>query len=413
MSTEPRYTRRLARIKGFWRELTDGLTLQELWSQFRRETLQSYRLYSADLERRHEHAHQRRRRFVRDLLRAMVLKLSPARRLVLLLALILLIVGFDARQLELHDEARALPLDLISVIGTLLVIGLLGLELADRVAMKRDLQIAREIQGWLVPRVPPQVPGVEIAFSTRPANTVAGDYYDAFPRSRPPGGDAPLLLVVADVAGKGMPAALLMASFQSSLHTLVQEPLSLSEVVRRLNHYCCAHSLDGSRFTTAVLGQLDPATCTLEYVNAGHNAPLLRRADGYLEKLEAGGLPLGIRAEEPYATARVRLEPSDVLVCYTDGVVEATSGAGEEYGEERLHALLRGAGGVGAAAMLERVMTAVEVHAGEAPRSDDVTCLVLSAIAPARGADGDGRWAGRPAARNSLTSPDATARREP
>ncbi len=367
MGREPWHKRRLARSKASWRELTDGFTLQELWSQFRRETAQSYRLYSADLERRNDSARHDRRGFARQLLRGMVLKLSPARRLVLLLALILVVIGYVG------------SLNSYAVIGTLLVLGLLGLELADRVAMKRDLQLAREIQGWLVPRTPPEVPGVGIAFATRPANTVAGDYYDAFPRPGSSAGDAPLLLVVADVAGKGMPAALLMASFQASLHTLVQEPLPLAEVVLRLNHYCCANSLEGRRFTTAVLAQLDPATGTLDYVNAGHNAPLLRRADGRIEKLEAGGLPLGIRLDGPYTAGRVRMEAGDVLVCYTDGVVDARSGAGEEYGEERLHELLRGSGRIGAAAMLERLMAAVVVHTGEAPRFDDITCLVLSA----------------------------------
>ena len=292
MGRKPWYKRYVARIKAFWRDLTDGLTRQELWQQFRRETGQSYRLYSRELDRRFEGVpeRRRRRRYARALLRAMVLKLSPPRRLVLVLALLLLVVGYAGEQ------------GLLTVLGTLLVIALLGLELADRVAMKRDLQIAREIQGWLVPRTPPQVPVFEIAFATRPANTVAGDYYDAFRRPTVSEGDAPWMLVVADVAGKGMPAALLMASFQSSLHTLVQEPLPLVEVVRRLNHYCCAHSLEGRRFTTAVLAQLDPATGVLEYVNAGHNAPYLRRADGRLEALEASGLPLGIRAGESLST---------------------------------------------------------------------------------------------------------------
>ncbi len=367
---EPWYTRWLPeRLKTFWRELTDGLTLQELWAQFRRETGQSYSLYSRELESRFESVpgRPRRSRFVSALLKAMVLKLSPARRLVLLLAVVLLVVGFAG------------DLGLYAVIGTALLVGLLGLELADRVAMKRDVQIAREIQGWLVPRTPPQVPGYQIAFTTRPANTVAGDYYDAFRRRAADGNDAPWMLVVADVAGKGMPAALLMASLQSSLHTLVQEPLPLSEVVRRLNAYCCAHSLEGHRFTTAVLAQLDAATGELEYVNAGHNPPFLRRADGSIEALDAGGVPLGIRADEPYAGVRMRLGPGDVLVCYTDGVVEARGPAGEDYGEERLRTLLRTTAHVGAAEMLARLMASVEAHTGDAPRADDETCLVLSA----------------------------------
>jgi len=368
MVREPRHRRARARIQAFWRELTDGLTLQELWTQFRRETGQSYRLYSSELGRRFEAEPDRLRHlgFARALIRAMVLKLSPARRLVLLLAFVLVVVGWVT------------PAGLYAVLGTFLLIALLGLELADRVAMKRDLQIAREIQGWLLPHAPPVVPGYAIAFTTRPANTVAGDYYDAFLRPSLGPEEVRWMLVVADVAGKGMPAALLMASFQSSLHAFVQEALPLAEVVRRLNAYCCAHSLDGSRFTTAVLAQLDPAAGELEYVNAGHNPPLLRRAGGNIESLDAGGLPLGIRADEAYAVGRLRLARGDVLACYTDGVVDARGPSGEEYGDGRLRALLGAAGRVGAEETLARIMAAVEAHTGDAPRADDETCLVLS-----------------------------------
>lgn len=368
MVREPWYRRAVARIETFWRELTDGLTLQELWTQFRRETGQSFRLYSSELDRRFDREPKRRRHlgFARALLRAMMLKLSPARRLVLVLALLLLLVGWFT------------PAEFYAVIGTFLLLALLGLELADRVAMKRDLQIAREIQGWLLPHTPPVVPGYAIAFTTRPANTVAGDYYDAFRRPSSAQAQARWMLVVADVAGKGMPAALLMASFQSSLRTLMQEPLGLAEVVRRLNAYCCAHSLEGRRFTTAVLAQLDPTTGELEYVNAGHNPPLLRRAEGAIESLDAGGPPLGIRADGSYPVGRLRLAPGDLLACYTDGVVEARGTSGEEYGEERLRALLGSAGRAGAAEALARVMAAIEAHTGDTSRADDETCLVLS-----------------------------------
>src|SRR6202021_1415951 len=143
-------------------------------------------------------------------------KLSPPRRVFLIFNLVLAILSvigvsflFITRELEL----------LAAFIGMLILVGMV---LGGHVTMKRDIEIAREIQRWLVPRVPPDVPGVDIAFATRPANTVAGDYYDAFERPTAPGSNEPgsLLLVVADVAGKSVPAALLMATFQASLHTL-------------------------------------------------------------------------------------------------------------------------------------------------------------------------------------------------
>ena len=357
------------RIAGFWRRLTEGLTLQELWFQFRKETGTSYRLYSRELETKLENQPPGRRvlRIVAALFWAMILKLSPTRRLFLLAALALLV-------------ARGLggPASL-NVLGALVLLALLALELADRVALKRDLEIAREIQKWLVPQSPPTVPGVDIAFTTRPANTVAGDFYDAFLCPGPLGEGSParLVLVVADVAGKGMPAALIMATFQSSLKTLVQKPIPLPDLVSRLCRYCCEHSLEGLRFTTAVIAELDPLTGALAYVNAGHNPPVLRRADGAIEWLTTGGLPLGVQANIAYESATVSLRPGDRLVIFTDGVVEAQDSHGREYGDARLAALLEDARLEDAAGTLERLMSSVDSFVGTAPRSDDITCLVM------------------------------------
>jgi serine phosphatase RsbU (regulator of sigma subunit) len=296
----------------------------------------------------------------------MMLKLSPTRRLFLLAALALLLaraVGGPAA---------------LTALGAVVLLALLALELADRVALKRDLEIAREIQKWLVPQSPPSVPGVDIAFTTRPANTVAGDFYDAFLCPGPLGEGSParLLLVVADVAGKGMPAALIMATFQASLKTLVQKPIALPELVARLCRYCCEHSLEGLRFTTAVIAELDPLTGALSYVNAGHNPPALRRADGTIEWLTTGGLPLGVQGGVGYESATLTLRPGDRLVVFSDGVVEAQDTGGQEYGEARLTATLAGLGGEDAAGTLDRLMTSVDSFVGTAPRSDDVTCLV-------------------------------------
>jgi serine phosphatase RsbU (regulator of sigma subunit) len=362
--------RLLGRIAGFWRRLTEGLTLQELWFQFRKETGTSYRLYSRELETKLENQPPGRRvlRIVAALFWAMILKLSPTRRLFLLAALSLLV-------------ARGIggPADGLTALGALVLLALLALELADRVALKRDLEIAREIQKWLVPQSPPSVPGVDIAFTTRPANTVAGDFYDAFLCPGPLGEGSParLVLVVADVAGKGMPAALIMATFQSSLKTLVQKPIPLPDLVSRLCRYCCEHSLEGLRFTTAVIAELDPLTGALAYVNAGHNPPALRRADGTMEWLTTGGLPLGVQASIAYESATLSLRPGDRLVIFSDGVVEAQDPRGQEYGDARLAEVLKGIRAEDAAGTLDRLMASVDSFVGTAPRSDDITCLVL------------------------------------
>jgi len=285
------------------------------------------------------------------------------------------------------------------VLGVLSLVVLLALELADRVIMKRDLEIAREIQQWLVPAAPPQIPGVDIAFATRPANTVAGDYYDAF--LRPSTGGTPsgaaaagaensglpslapvsrLLLVVADVAGKSVPAALLMATFQASLRTLAARPSSLVELVDGLNLYVTAHSRGGLRFTTAFLAELDPVSGALTSVNAGHNAPVLRRAAGGLERLDTGGLPLGIKSDGRYESATTTVRPGDVLVIFTDGVVEAENLKGDEYGEPRLLDLLSGTPVVSAQQALGMLMASVDSFVGPARQHDDVTCLLMRMV---------------------------------
>jgi len=225
------------------------------------------------------------------------------------------------------------------VIAVLLLLLLLSLELADKVTMKRDLEIAREIQSWLVPSQAPEVAGADIAFATRPQNSVAGDYYDAFYPD--PDNHEKLMLVVADVAGKSVPAALLMATLQASLRTVAIENAPLAELVARLNRYACAHSLDGRRFTTAVLGEYNPVTRRLTYVNAGHNAPILRRTNGDLLQLDVGGLPLGIESSVVYQTAELELQPGDALIFFTDGVVEAFNETGAEFGNERWNGVIR------------------------------------------------------------------------
>jgi sigma-B regulation protein RsbU (phosphoserine phosphatase) len=149
------------------------------------------------------------------------------------------------------------------------------------------------------------VRGLEIAFATRPANTVAGDYHDIFPRrmfdgssrDRSPGATAEsFFIAVADVAGKSVPAAMLMATIQASLRALCMLPGSLTEVAERMNRYACSNSQSGRRFTTAFLAKYEPASRKLHYVNAGHDPPLLRRHSGAAEELRAGGLPLGARS---------------------------------------------------------------------------------------------------------------------
>lgn len=351
-------------MNAFWNRMTEGQAVNQLWSELRTDARTSYRFYTRDIDRDTLQGISKVRRFFRYLAQlfwVIVTKLTPARRVVLLAGLVLLFWPSP----ETHTY------------GGLLILLVLVLELADRVTMKRDLEIAREIQLWLVPAAPPLCPKLDIAFATRPANTVAGDYYDVFFRANS-GSEDRVLIVIADVAGKSIPAALLMATFQASLRTLSESGCSLPELTAGLNRYLSAHSRGGLRFTTAFLGEFDLTSGSLHYINAGHNAPVLLRDSGAgVERLEAGGVPLGIHPDAQYESGTATVSPGDLVLLFTDGVIEAVNQREEEYGEGRLLALLEANRTGSSGEVLQRLMQQVESFVAGAPQHDDITCVVL------------------------------------
>jgi len=362
----------------FWQRVSDGLELHQLWLQFEKDARSSYRLYSAGLEER-QAGQSRKQRFwymTKALFWAIIEKLSPARRVLLLLGLILLFFSAGVSYSDKAGEIHVFSFDL-RLAGGLLIFVVLLLELADRVVMKRDLEIAKDIQAWLLPGAPLQIPGYGIAYATRPANTVAGDYYDVILRPGATPSDARVLFVVADVAGKSIPAAMLMATFQASLRTLASSPVGLAQVVADLNRYACSNSQGGARFTTAFLAELDPATGELTYVNAGHNVPILRRKSGAVERPEVGGIPIGVLADAAYQVGTAQLESGDWLVIFTDGVVEAMNATGEEYDEPRLVRVVDRGSGSAPAELLRSLLAELDAFVGNTPQHDDMTCLLL------------------------------------
>ena len=367
----------------FWRRISDGIAIQQLWSQFHSEARASYRLYSAEVDWTpipNEKRSRRAQRVASALFWSMAMKLTPARRVVFVIALFMLFwPGLNFR----FPQGGQLQIPNLAFFGEIMLFILLTLELADRVTMKRDLEIAKEIQTWLMPAAPPQIPGVEMAFATRPANTVAGDYYDAFLRSNPTDGASscpPLLMIVADVAGKSVPAALLMATLQASVRTLAGMCATPLELIDRLNRYCCEQNIGGKRFTTAFLAELDPATRQLTYVNAGHNWPALRRVSGAIERLETGGLPLGLMRNARYECAQVSLAPGDLLVIFTDGLIEAENDKEEEFGELRMLTILSSRSDMRAPEVLKDLMSSADQFVGTVPQHDDITCLVMRLV---------------------------------
>jgi sigma-B regulation protein RsbU (phosphoserine phosphatase) len=382
---EPASAQRLpltARLRRFWQRVTEGLELTQLWSQFETEARSSYRLYSRDVAAKTPEGLTKRGHrlhVVKEFFWAVLEKLSPARRVLLLVALIMLVFPTSGSSYRGSDhEVHVFELDL-HFWGGLLMFVLLMLEIADRVVMKRDLQIAREIQTWLLPGAPPQIPGISVAYATRPANTVAGDYYDVFPRPGRTNEENRVVFAVADVAGKSIPAAMLMATFQASLKTLSTAQVVLPELVANMNKYACSNSQGGLRFTTAFLAEYDAARRVFYYINAGHNNPILRRSNGSIERLDVGGLPLGIQPEAKYESASVTLAPGDWLIIFTDGLVEAVNARDEEFDEPRLLAALRtGASGT-PQQLLDRLMADLDLFVGTTPQHDDVTCLLVKA----------------------------------
>jgi sigma-B regulation protein RsbU (phosphoserine phosphatase) len=371
-----------AKLRRFWQRVTEGLEVSQLWSQFETEARASYRLYSTDVRAKTPEGltdRGRRLHVVKEFFWAVLEKLSPARRVLLLAALILLVIphgGFNYA--GGNGKIYSVEFDSHFWAGLLLFL-LLMLEIADRVVMKRDLQIAREIQTWLLPGAPPQIPGLAIAYATRPANTVAGDYYDVFPRPGKTRDDDRIIFAVADVAGKSIPAAMLMATFQASLKTLSTAQVALPELVADMNKYACTNSQGGLRFTTAFLAEYDPARRTLAYINAGHNHPILRRNNGQIERLDVGGLPLGIQPDAKYESASIVLAPDDWLVIFTDGMVEAVNAYGAEFDEIRLLNTVAAGAALTPGEMLKRLMAELDLFVGSTPQHDDVTCMLLKA----------------------------------
>src|SRR6202521_356950 len=377
--TVPRRPGFKADARNFWHRVSEGLALNQLWSQFEKDARSSYRLYSAGLDVVQAEPSRIRRGWqtTKALFWAILEKLTPARRVLLLAALLLLFFssgGFSYTCRSGHVEGFAFDLHVLGG-GLMFVFRLLGL--AGRVVRKPDRELPKDIQSGFLPGEPLQIPGYQIAYATRPANTVAGDYYDVILRPGRERSEDRILFVVADVAGKSMPAAMLMATFQASLRTLSTSGIALAELVAGVNRYACSNSQGGVRFTTAFFAELDPATGNVVYINAGHNVPILRKTSGAVERLETGGVPVGIFADALYQVGTTRLEGGDWVMIITDGVVEAVNAKDEEYGEAELIRQVDRGSGSAPADLLRTLLVELDRYVGNTPQHDDITCLLL------------------------------------
>ncbi len=234
----------------------------------------------------------------------------------------------------------------------------------------RERDEAREIQQGLLPKTLPEIPGYRLASAWRPARSVGGDYFDVVQLE-----DGGLALCIADVVGKGLPAALLMSNLQATLRVFAHSGATPRELCEKTNRVLCGN-LAANKFISFFYAELDPAAGRLTYVNAGHNPPLHVSAAGEVHPLQAGGLPLGVEEDQPYSEDRIELQPDDSVLLYTDGLTEAENEAGKEFGAERLAGLLGACRQKPAEEALEHIIAAV-VAFNSGPLRDDASALLL------------------------------------
>ena len=383
MSSPPPLPRTPGGARRFFDAYTHGLTTQELERLFTRDTPEAYRFFArhVDLKALAQLPwHRRLFTHGRLLFLAFTLRLTPARRAIFGMALLSVFIGLF--ELWRGFEWLLLPHP-VFVDGTIWMLGgfmmmnlLILLEVADRLSLKNDLEIAREIQQAMLPKAPFEAEGIEAFGMTRPANTVGGDFYDVLPLR-----DGRVLIALGDVAGKGSPAALLMALLLAMMRTLVDEGLAPAELVARLNVQVMKQA-PSTRFITLFLGIFDPCTGHLAYVNAGQNPPLLRRASGAYEHLREGGVALGMFERAEYATGQTALAPADVLIMYSDGVTEAEDPEGQPFDEHGLQRVADARAWGTARELGWATFEAVERHTQDRRLLDDLTVLVVRRLHP-------------------------------
>jgi serine phosphatase RsbU (regulator of sigma subunit) len=244
-------------------------------------------------------------------------------------------------------------------------------EAAEKRQMDREFALAREIQQRLLPDVPPTVPGYELFGSNIASRQVSGDYFDF--RASP---DGRIYATIADVCGKGVGPALLMASLQASFHAWADEGVPVSAMTGRLSE-AISRRTGPDRFITFLLLLLDPGAGVVEYTNAGHNPGVLLRADGSLEELQSHGLPLALFPGRPYTSSRLELQPGDLLFLYTDGVTEANNPEGAEFGMPRLKQFLASQVGREPAEIEAALLKELEEHAAGESFADDRTLVMV------------------------------------
>ena len=367
------------RARTFIDDYTRDLTARDLQRVFTRDTRAMVSFFTqgtqqADVTQKDLLRHPFRN--TRQFFLAFAMRLTPARRMLYAGAVVLFIFGLVDGLTPDPGE----PLWDTGIFKLLVAFGLIHLilllEVADRLTLKHELNVARDIQRAMLPAGTLTVGSIEAHGETQPANTVGGDFFDILPRV-----DGQVLLILGDVAGKGTPAALLMALFLAMTRTLLDEELPPATLALRLNEQLMRHA-PRSRFITAFIALFDPRTSEMRYVNAGQNAPMVRRASGRLEWLPTTGMALGLSRKASYEENMVTLGPGDLLMAYSDGITEAESPAGVAFEDEGLRVLADQMAGLSAGLVARRVIDEVKAHTDDSALFDDLTVLVCRRLDP-------------------------------
>ncbi len=282
-------------------------------------------------------------------------------------------LNLESDTLDAFSEADTEFLEFFAVAAAISIEkAILHCEMIEKHRIEQQLRIAREVQGALLPVADPALAGYDIAGMNVPTWEIGGDYFDYLPQP-----DGRLGIAIADVSGKGVAAALIMATFRAALRAQRPRDLPLDQVGTRLNRILL-DSMDSSRFVTAVYGLLDRETGTFTYANCGHNPPLLLRVAGGCETLTSSGPALGMWPGAQFKPDDVALEPGDTLVLYTDGVIEVMNAGGEMFGVERLEDVLRQHAGRPSRQLVRAVVDATQAFASRRAYDDDFTLVIVT-----------------------------------
>ena len=376
MPAKKRPSEYLEQARSFVRDYTAGLNVKEVKRLFDEEAPQAYKVLARD-QKAIESKDEVTRFFAMSkvVFLGISARLTPTRRALFLISILTLLWGLlTAAGLRVTVFFPLSPLFNASTLWLLFsaagLLFLLTMELVDRVRVRDELEVARELQRDLMPYAAPSLDGYRFAHSYRTANEVGGDYYDFLVLP-----DGRLGLLIGDASGHGIAAGLLMAIANATLKTAIEIDPAPLEVARLLNTTLCRTG-DRRAFMTLFYAVLEPDSGRLDYVCAGHPFPLLRRTSGRVEELGEGSLPLGMRDEPTLPQGHLVLEPGDLLVLFTDGLAEATAGAKQRaFGFDRLHNLT--AAGGAPVDVHKRIMGAFGGHVGDGPLTDDITLVVI------------------------------------